>query len=408
MTRRSVLGLSCVARNLAAPTALLLVGGLTGCAKDPGNSLGVDTAMETGTGVPTTTTADEASDEEESEAEVSSGPCPDDGCLDLPPSMETGDDCNDEGGNCECEPPMHEPCDEANPDDVVNAMGLNCDGEFQVTINSTGNPLAYGTMDSFGPTDAFNPTEGTRFAILGSGFAADLPMDAFSGACSNDLGAFDIMQAFPAPIVMQDVGPVTCADDPSLIGTGDCSNSLQTQFEAAGTGGANDYTELRIDTAVPSLTTSFSFDFAFMSHEYPNYWLSSFNDMFFTWLESETWTGNISFDDDGNPITINAGFMDYLDGDADGYDPITGEIVPHPDCPIGTGCTAPELTGTCMDGHGATRWLTTTAPVNPDEEITIVFAIMDLSDSILDSYVFIDNFQWGCDGEQPPTTTPID
>ena len=32
----------------------------------------------------------------------------------------------------------------------------------------------------------------------------------------------------------------------------------------------------------------------------------------------------------------------------------------------------------------------------------------DLSDSVLDSYAFIDNFQWGCEGEVPPSTTPIE
>ena len=40
--------------------------------------------------------------------------------------------------------------------------------------------------------------------------------------------------------------------------------------------------------------------------------------------------------------------------------------------------------------------------------ITVVFAIMDLGDSILDSYVFLDNFLWGCEGGSPPSTVPID
>ena len=36
----------------------------------------------------------------------------------------------------------------------------------------------------------------------------------------------------------------------------------------------------------------------------------------------------------------------------------------------------------------------------------MVFAIFDLSDSILDSYAFIDNFQWGCDPTGTPQTEP--
>ena len=28
-------------------------------------------------------------------------------------------------------------------------------------------------------------------------------------------------------------------------------------------------------------------------------------------------------------------------------------------------------------------------------------------DSVLDSFVFLDNFRWGCEGGLPPTTIPI-
>jgi hypothetical protein len=37
---------------------------------------------------------------------------------------------------------------------------------------------------------------------------------------------------------------------------------------------------------------------------------------------------------------------------------------------------------------------------------TLVLAIFDLSDPNLDSYVFLDNFLWGCDGDHPPSTIP--
>jgi hypothetical protein len=59
-----------------------------------------------------------------------------------------------------------------------------------------------------------------------------------------------------------------------------------------------------------------------------------------------------------------------------------------------------------MKQHAGTHWLTTTAGVAPGEHITVVFAIFDLSDSILDSYAFIDNFQWGCDPTGMPSTEP--
>jgi len=50
------------------------------------------------------------------------------------------------------------------------------------------------------------------------------------------------------------------------------------------------------------------------------------------------------------------------------------------------------------DNAGATRWLTTTAPVVPGETITLRFVIWDTSDMQLDSLVLIDNFRWHAEG----------
>ena len=121
-----------------------------------------------------------------------------------------------------------------------------------------------------------------------------------------------------------------------------------------------------------------------------------YNDFYVAWLESEQWTGNISFDDQGNPVSLNARFMNLLDADADG----------HPDCPEGSGCTAPELAGTCMQGAAGANWMHSVATVTPGENITLVFAVMDLGDAIKDSYVCLDNFAWGCEGGSAPFTTP--
>jgi hypothetical protein len=177
---------------------------------------------------------------------------------------------------------------------------------------------------------------------------------------------------------VQDVGG-DCTANPALVGTGDCSNTIEGQFSQGVS--ANDYVEMRFTVQVPPDVVSFSYDFAFSSTEYPWYYGSEYNDMYIGWLESELWTGNVSFDAAGNPISLNAGFLEYTDNDA-------------------------ELSGTCMRQHAATGWLTTTAGVTGGENITVVFAIFDLSDSILDSYAFIDNFEWGCVPTGGPSTEP--
>jgi hypothetical protein len=295
-----------------------------------------------------------------------------------------------EGAHCdECVPLQHAPCD-AGTSDLFHAMGVNCPGELQVMAVSEGSPAAMGVRTAFGNTAEWNPREGSAYAVLGSGLVSELDnetpgldFDAAPTYCNDDLGGqYNQGGTLPAPIRTNDVGG-DCSQDPALLGTGDCSNTIQGQFDQGGS--ANDYTELRLVVDVPASNNSFSYDFAFFSTEYPYYYDTAFNDMYVGWLESESWTGNISFDENGQPISLNAGFLDFRDD----------------------GGNLPEFAGTCMKQHAGTKWLSTTAPVTPGEEVTIVFAIFDLSDSILDSYVFLDNFQWGCDGTEVPKTTPV-
>jgi hypothetical protein len=108
--------------------------------------------------------------------------------------------------------------------------------------------------------------------------------------------------------------------------------------------------------------------------------------MYVAWLESEAWTGNISFDEDGSPITVHSVFLDYRTASAQ--------------CPT---CQAPELAGFSMQEHAGTKWLTTRAPVEPSEQIEVVFAIFDLTDNMFDSVVLLDGFRWSC-ADGPPVT----
>jgi hypothetical protein len=281
----------------------------------------------------------------------------------------------------ECSIPQHIPCDDLD-DDIWHAIGVNCPGEL--VIDATFNGQAQQTDVVTGQLGTYNPAtfpvrEGEKMLVLSSGVAAELNTVVYMSTDVNGIGAL------PAPISTNPVSAFEdCAANPALVGTGDCSNTIDAQWNQGS--GANDLAEMRMELTVPQGAYGFSYDLAFFSTEYPVFYQSGYNDMYIAWLESELWTGNISFDDMGNPISLNAGFLDFKD---DG-----GNLV--------------AFEGTCMRQHAGTRWLTTTAGVVPGEDVTIVFAIFDLSDSILDSYAFLDNFQWGCDGEEPPSTVPID
>jgi hypothetical protein len=290
------------------------------------------------------------------------------------------------GTECECTIPEHQPCDNATGDPFL-AMGLGCPGELTVQSTVTGPPGAIGVRSSFGGNGTFAPREGAAYAVIGSGFVTDLDLPTPGGDsnqdpthCNDDLGGqWDVGGNLPNPLRVNNVAG-DCTADPVLVGTGDCSNTIADQFNQGSS--ANDYVELRFEVDVPVDVVSLSYDFAFLSTEYPYYFGSEFNDMYVGWLESEAWTGNISFDANGNPISLNAGFLDFRDD--------AGNL--------------PEFAGTCMRQHAGTGWLSTSTGVVPGEHITVAFAIFDLSDSILDSYVFLDNFQWGCEPGAPVTT----
>jgi len=284
------------------------------------------------------------------------------------------------GGGCDAE--EHTPCD-ADTGDFFKAIGLNCPGELQVNGEVNGDPTGFEVIDHWGENDTYDPREGSAYLVISTGDLAeknDVPSDPGDAGyhCNSwfpEGGAGDT-SSFPPPI---DPTPVDgdCLANPALVGTGDCSKSIEGQFNQSGF--KYDYQDVRFTATVPEGAESLSFDVAFLTKEYPIWYERPYNDMFIGWLESSTWTGNVSFDDAGNPLSLNAAFLELFDDDGD----------------------LPEFAGTCMRYSAGTRWLTTTASVTAGDEIELVFAIFDLDDVNWDSFAFVDNVRWGC-GEVPP------
>ncbi len=175
--------------------------------------------------------------------------------------------------------------------------------------------------------------------------------------------------------------------------------------------GANDGVMLTVQLKVPTNAQSFSFNFRFFSQEYWEYTCTAYNDFFITML----YTGasgipadkNISFDSNGGYISVNTNQFFTVCQAKSGYP-----------CPDGTGplagtgydldyCVETDQWGDCtstVKNGGATKWLSTTAPVVPGETITLKFVIWDTSDRLLDSLVLLDNFKWSAQGTSGPVT----
>lgn len=298
-----------------------------------------------------------------------------------------GDGDGDTGDDGSCGLP-HVPCDAATTD-PFRAMGLDCPGELAISTTIGAHPAGLGALTGFGENSTFDPREGSSFTVISTGHISELgdePSDAGDQIyhCNKWFEPNDGMDTstFPAPILAQDVVG-DCLNNPNLVGTGDCSNTIAAQFDQSGA--KYDYQEIRVSMTVPADAHALSFDVAYMTTEWPVFAGQAYNDMFVAWLEASNWTGNISFDDNGNALSLNAAFFDFQD--------VGGDL--------------PEFAGTCLRYGAGTPWLTSTVEVVPGDEIELVFAVFDLADVNLDSLVFLDNFQWLCEGGGGPSTVPV-
>ena len=160
------------------------------------------------------------------------------------------------------------------------------------------------------------------------------------------------------------------ADDPN--------NAPDTGSEARGPAirGARDVTIMRIDLNVPRGANCLSFDFRFLSEEFPEFVQDIFNDAFIAELGISNWDAsgkedptitaprNFAQDTRGNPIRVNA---------------------------VGAATTtAGRAKGTTFDG--ATRKLRASTPVKPGLR-RLYLSIFDQGDRIFDSAVFLDNLR---------------
>ncbi|NUO50295.1 MAG: hypothetical protein HOV80_15680 [Polyangiaceae bacterium] len=231
-----------------------------------------------------------------------------------------------------------------------------------------------GILSHFG--NSITPREGSSLLALSSGAARNPADPGFYDPGGNWKDS--IPHGTPSPY------PKT---SPS------CSTQAGEAYDSAG---------LRLKLQVPSDAKSFSFNLNFYTYEYPDYICSVYNDFFVAMMDPPDSTlpdGNISFDSQGNTISVNAGFLQVCNEQTAS----NGVYFP---CPMGPG----ELAGTGFDsqpnGSAATGWLETKAPVTPGSQVTLLFTIWDSGDGVLDSTTLIDNFKFTVD-ETATGTAPI-
>ncbi|MBK7860519.1 MAG: putative metal-binding motif-containing protein [Archangiaceae bacterium] len=322
--------------------------------------------------------------------------CNDDEALVGPFAIE--DDANKIDDNCdgnvdEAAPQCEGALSGSTAADYAKAIGL-C-GFVTGSNFVTGSPNARNIRASFG--NGFTPKAGAQMVFLSTGTAKDdKEMPTYNPQPGTQFGTSGAHPLWAKP---------------------KCGPAISTAPSA------NDMTEVDFTIQVPQNAKSFSYEFAFFSAEYPEYVCTKYNDRFIAILESKGLdttklppgqcvggtsvpTCNVSYDGQGQPVTINNGFFDVCDsftGKNADYVQITNTCTKSSSLLAMTGYDRSDSVYSNKVG-GSTGWLKTSAPVVPGETIKIRFIILDEGDNKYDSSVLIDNFKWDIQAISAPVT----
>lgn len=212
-------------------------------------------------------------------------------------------------------------------------------------------------LENFG-SGGISPRNGQTMAGMSSGWMRDTDDPDYVAGNNTTFGRSNVSGP----------GLYLAANGGSYPAAGNCPSGS----------GANDAVNLRLTIRVPTNAYALAFDQMYMSSEYLGWSCTNYNDISLALLQSSSpflpADRNISYDINGDMININSSYIDVCDGCAQSNAALTG--------------TGLEAVG------GATRWLTTTAAVEPGEVIVLDLMLFDVTDALYDSQILYDNFRW--------------
>jgi PKD repeat protein len=221
--------------------------------------------------------------------------------------------------------------------DLAAAMGVDPADLVSATF-SVDKIAAAVVTDSVG---FLAPTEGDTFVMLSTGNAQPEDFDSYGGWIGTPDDFLSV-------------------DNENPNGTGPLG------------GEAYDLATLNLTLRAPDWAKSLSFDFRFMSEEYPGFVGTDFNDFFSCLLDGT----NIAFDTADNIINVNNNFFD------------------------------PTITPEGTVFNGTTVLLTSKVPITGGTTFELDFIVGDIGDSIYDTAVFLDNFHFSTEEVEEPVTVP--
>jgi hypothetical protein len=258
---------------------------------------------------------------------------------------------------------------------VLSAKWVLPDGTDPQTqaVDMTNYHLGHGMLHAFGPN--VHVQAGARMLGLSSGTARG-PNDPGY----QDVGGFDKNYTSGSPAGFPKESPA-------------CPGTI--------TGQPYDGAALEVTIRTPTNATGFTFDFNFFTYEWPNYVCSQYNDFFVALLTPKPANqndGNISFDKQGNPVSVNNAFVEVCGCPGSGPPCYAGGKTFS--CSLGDSTLMGTGFGpdTGFEDHASTSWLVTKAPVKGGDTITLRWTVYDSGDGVLDTTTLIDNWQWIANG----------
>jgi hypothetical protein len=226
------------------------------------------------------------------------------------------------------------------------------------------------------------------FFLIQSGLANPSALTSAMEVPVADIQYENLSAHSSATEVSSSLGIISPTDGSSMaqLYTGSIGTSPQPGIDLGYYGSQGyDQATLTLNLLVPPNQNSFSFDFNFLSAEYPEFVGMIYNDTFEANITGSAFTGNAAIDSLGNMVNVNSALFTV---------------------------TSPQdlqNTGFGNGDGGGTGWLTILIPVNPNDQIQIQFTIYDMGDGVYDSTVLLDNFSWSeADISVPSIIVPID
>jgi hypothetical protein len=279
---------------------------------------------------------------------------------------------------------------------VISARWTSPDGKGQPS-----SPLLHGVLPNFSKN--FLPRGGKSLLALSSGVARAPGQTGYTRDCSDTFDG----PASKFPMGFDGRSP-SCPDDAEARRLGDA-------------------VALELKVRMPTNASALSFDSAFFTEEYPDYICTPFNDYFQVIVTpmrmGSAADGNVMFDVDGNPISVNNSLLRACTAgehggktfkcplgstplQGTGFETCDGSLFPQGGL-IG-GLIGGGGSNTTQSGYGAsTGWVNTEFAVQPGEVVTLLFTIWDSEDHLLDSLSIIDHAKFRLRTEPPPPEKPM-